>query len=65
MRQLDSQKETGNTIFGSGLLLSTKAAAEKAAAEKAAAEKTTVWPLSEREICIIKKLDEEAKDNNG
>ena len=59
LRRLDSQKETGNDIFGSGLLLSTKAAAEKAAAEKAAA---TVWPLSDRELDIIKKLDE-VKDN--
>ena len=75
LRQLDSQKEAGNNIFGSGLLLSTKAAAEKAAAERAAAEKAaaekaaaekaaaTVWPLSDRELDIIKKLDEEAKDN--
>ena len=78
LRQLDSQKEAGSTIFGSSLLLSTKAAAEKAAAkaaaekaaakaaaEKAAAEKAsvTVWPLSDRELDIIKKLDEEEKDN--
>ena len=53
-RQLDSQKEAeGQTIFGSGYLLSEKAAAEKAAAEKAAA---TVWQLSEREKAIIKRL---------
>ena len=86
LRQLDSQKEAGNVIFGSGLLLSTKAAAEKAAAEKAAAEKAAaervaaervaaervaaekaaaiVWTLSDRELDIIKKLDEEAKDND-
>ena len=79
LRQLDSQKEAGSAIFGSGLLLSTEKAAEKAAAEKAAEkvaaeaeaeraaaekESTTVWPLSEREIDIIKKLDEEAKDND-
>ena len=60
LRQLDSQKEAGISIFGCGLLLSTKSAAEKAAAEKAAA---TVWSLSDRELDIIKKLDEEAKDN--
>ena len=36
---LDSQKQEGKAIFGSGYLLSEKAAAEKAAAEKAAAEK--------------------------
>ena len=76
LRQLDSQKEAGSTIFGSGLLLSTEKAAEKVAAEAAAAaaaaaaaeaasEKAavTVWPLSDRELDIIKKLDEEEKDN--
>lgn len=35
-RALDSQRPAGKTIFGSGYLLSKKAAAEKAAAEKAA-----------------------------
>ena len=56
--KLDAQKEFGKTIFGSGLLLSEKAAAEKAAAEKAAAEKDKVliFELSEREKNIIKKL---------
>jgi len=38
-RALDSQKKHGKSLFGSGFLLSNKAAAEKAAAEKAAAEK--------------------------
>ena len=63
IRGLDSQKESGNAIFGSGYLLSEKAAAEKAAAEKAAAEKVRVycWKLSEREIEIINSLGE----NNG
>jgi len=37
--QLESQKKHKKTLFGSGFLLSEKAAAEKAAAEKAAAEK--------------------------
>ena len=54
---LDSQKDTGKQIFGGGLLLNSKAAAEKAAAEKAAA---TRWPLSERELAIIRDLDGEA-----
>ena len=39
IRQLESQKSTGKGLFGSGYLISRKAAAEKAAAEKAAAEK--------------------------
>ena len=56
--KLDSQRETGKTIFGHGLLLSNRAAAEKAAAEKAAAEKAAahVWKLSEREKGIIASL---------
>ena len=54
IRGLDAQKESGKALFGSGYLLSKKAAAEKAAAEKAAAEKvrvrdTNVWELSDRE----------------
>lgn len=55
---LDSQKEKKKTIFGGGLLLSEKAAAEKAAAEKAAAEKAAanVWTLSDREMEIVKGL---------
>jgi hypothetical protein len=36
---LDAQKAVGKTIFGSGLLLSERAAAERAAAERAAAER--------------------------
>ena len=46
--ELDAQKEKGKAIFGKGLLLSEKAAAEKAAAEK--------WQLSEREWEIIRNL---------
>ena len=58
IRALDSQKESGKGLFGSGFLLSEKAAAEKAAAEKAAAEKvdTNIWELSEREREIVKSL---------
>ena len=63
-RGLDSQKKHGKAIFGSGFLISEKAAAEKAAAEKSAAEKAAaekenviVWELSEKEKQIIKSLD--------
>ena len=58
IRALESQKAVGKGIFGSGYLLSRKAAAEKAAAEKAAAEKTAAhrWPLSKREQMIIDSL---------
>ena len=53
VRALDAQREQKKTIFGSGFLISEKAAAEKAAAEKAAA---TRWELSEREMELIKSL---------
>ena len=54
VRALDAQKETGKGIYGGGLLLSTRAAAERAAAERAAA---TTFSLSDREKDIIKELD--------
>ena len=63
IRALDAQKAAGKGLFGSGFLLSEKAAAEKAAAEKAAAEKaaaekvnTDIWELSEREREIVRGL---------
>ena len=48
VRSLDSQKEKGKSIYGAGMLLSERAAAERAAAEK--------WTLSERELEIIRGL---------
>ena len=51
--ELDEQKAFKKGIFGSGYLISEKAAAEKAAAEKAAAQK---WRLSDREMQIVKSL---------
>lgn len=58
IRALDSQKESGKGLFGSGFLLSEQASFEKAAAEKAAAEKidTNIWELSDRERQIVKSL---------
>lgn len=63
IRALEEQKSHGKTIFGSGFLLSEKAAAEKVAAEKVAAEKaaaekasTKEWKLSESEKRIIASL---------
>jgi len=61
VRQLSHQKQYKKAIFGSGFLLSEKAAAEKAAAEKAAAEKAEdkniiIWELSKKEKEIIKNL---------
>lgn len=46
IRQLDAQKETGNVIYGSGFLIS----------EKAAVEEVQVWELSEREREIVRKM---------
>ena len=58
IRHLDSQREKGKGLFGSGFLISEKAAAEKAAAEKAGAEKAAAekWQLSDREKAIIASL---------
>ena len=53
IRALDAQKASGKALFGSGFLLSEKAAAEKAAAEKV---NTDIWELSEREWKIVRGL---------
>ena len=54
VRELDAQKAIGKTIFGSGFLLSERAAAERAAAERTAANK---WQLSTEELEIVRYLD--------
>ena len=51
---LDAQRSAGKTIFGGGLLLSDRAAAERAVAERAAATK---WELSARERAIVEYLN--------
>lgn len=58
IRHLESQKKMGKAVFGSGFLLSKKAAQERAAAERAAAERAAAhrWELSERELAIIERL---------
>lgn len=48
IRALDSQKASGKCLFGSGFLLSEKAAAEKV--------NTDIWKLSEREWAIVRSL---------
>ena len=57
IRKLDEQGKNGG-IFGSGYLLSERAAAERAAAERAAAERAAVnrWQLSPREKELQKLL---------
>jgi hypothetical protein len=59
VRQLDTQKATGKTIFGGGLLLSNRAAAERAAAERAAAERAAAhrWELSGRELRMVESME--------
>ena len=56
---MDAQRASGKSIFGSGLLLSERAAAERAAAERAAAERAgaTEWQLSDREWRIVQKME--------
>lgn len=58
IRALDDQRKHKKSIFGSGFLLSERAASEKAAANKAAAEKDAAlrWQLSDRELEIIHRL---------
>ena len=53
---LDSQKEKKKNVFGGGLLLSDKKAAERLAAERLAAVEAKQWELSERERDIISHL---------
>lgn len=50
---LDVQRESKKTIFGGGLLLSERMAAERMAEER---ENAIVWELSERERAIIAGL---------
>ena len=61
---LDAQRSTRKAIFGGGLILSDRAAAERAAAERAAAERAaaeraaaTKWELSARERAIVEYLN--------
>lgn len=67
IRAMDHQRNEGKTIFGSGLLLSERAAAERAAAERAAAERAgaLVWELSDREKQIVKMLGERTARGKG
>ena len=70
--ELDEQKKNGKQIFGSGLIISDRAAArkealwkagekvrlqEKLAAEEKAEAVDVVWTLSERERALIEKMN--------
>ena len=70
IRKLDAQGEVG--IFGSGCLLSERAAAERAAAERAAAERAAaeraaaiVWELSPRERALQQLLGRKTNTNTN
>lgn len=61
--KLDAQAESKKVIFGGGLLLSERAAAQRAAAQRAAAERAAAeraaahkWELSDREKEIVASL---------
>ena len=55
LHSLDSQKEAKKSFFGGGFLISEKKAAEFA--ELKAAVSAIEWPLSEREMDLIRELD--------
>ena len=62
-RALDAQKEAGKSIYGSGYLLSGRAAAQREQAERAVLARGGVnfsgalkWPLSERERKVVEAL---------
>ena len=63
--KLDEQRATGDTIFGSGVLLSHRAAKEKARAVReadayiASRVDAVRWELSEREWQIVAELSKE------
>ena len=56
VRALDSMRAAGKGIYGSGWLLSERAAAERAAAERAERAAAESWPLSDREREIVRLL---------
>lgn len=66
---LEAQKTKGDSIFGGGFLLSTRAAAERAAAERSAAERAAAeraaaerWDLRESELLYIDYMDRRLGD---
>lgn len=64
IRHLEQQRAYKKTIFGSGFLISEKAAAEKAAAEKAknGILDKKVWLLSEAERALVEQLNERGRN---
>ena len=59
IKESDSAKEQGRSLYGGGFIMSDRAAAERAAAERAAATRLN---LSDREKAIIARLNEQDKE---
>ena len=59
IKDSDSAKAAGRSLYGGGFILSDRAAAERAAAERAAATRLNI---SDREREIIERLNEQDKD---
>ena len=55
--KMDAQIDAGKGIFGGGLIMSDRKAAELKAAELKAVDESTEWRLSAREIAIIERLN--------
>ena len=61
IKESDSAKEQGRSLYGGGFIMSDRAAAERAAAERAAATRLN---LSDREKAIIARLNEQDKETD-
>ena len=61
IKESDSAKEQGRSLYGGGFIMSDRAAAERAAAERAAATRLN---LSDREKAIIARLNEKDKETD-
>ena len=57
---LDSQKASGKAIYGKGYIVSDRVKAER---EKAEREKAERWTLSDRELAIIHRLNQQYHEN--
>lgn len=57
---LDSQKASGKSIYGKGYIVSDRVKAER---EKAEREKAERWTLSDRELAIIHRLNQQHHEN--
>ena len=54
---MDAQMDEGKVVFGGGIIMSDRMAAELRAAEPRAAVESVEWRLSSRELAIIERLN--------